>query len=86
MYNCIDMETQKVLTYTVIFDKAAEGGYVGIVPALPGCLSQGETFEEARENIRDAIFGYLEVLREDGDDIPIESGEHISATVSVPAK
>lgn len=37
-------------------------GYVAEVPELPGCLSQGKSFEEASENIRDAISGYLLVL------------------------
>ncbi len=37
------------------------------------------TFEETKENIKDAIHGYLEVLREDGDEIPIEHVERIAA-------
>lgn len=78
------MESTKVLTYTVIFAKATEGGYVASVPALPGCMTQGETFEETKDNIKDAILGYIEVLREDGDEIPREHEEHIAATVAVP--
>lgn len=78
------MKSTNVLTYTVFFEKAAEGGYVAFVPALPGCLSQGETFEETVENIKDAISGYLAVLREDNDELPIEEKEHIAATVMVP--
>lgn len=71
-------------TYTVIFEKAPEGGYIAYVPLLPGCVSQGETFEEAKEGIKEAIEGYLAVLKEDGEEAPIESDEHISAVVSVP--
>lgn len=78
------MESTKVFTYTAIFEKASEGGYVVSVPALPGCLTQGETFEEAKDNIKDAITGYIEVLREDGDEVPLEHAEHIAATVAVP--
>ncbi len=78
------MELGNFLTYTAIFQKAPEGGYVASVPALPGCMTQGETFEETRANIQDAIAGYIEVLKEDGDDVPIESAEHIAATVQVP--
>ncbi len=78
------MESKNILTYTVVFDKAAEGGYIASVPALPGCMTQGETFEETTANIKDAIRGYLAVLKEDGDEIPVESPEHIAATVSVP--
>lgn len=75
----------KILTYTVIFEKAEDSGYVAYVPLLPGCITQGETFEEAADNIKDAISGYLAVLREDGDEVPIENEEHVVATVAVPA-
>ncbi len=78
------MESTKVLTYTAIFEKAPEGGYIAYVPALQGCMTQGETFEEAKANVQDAIAGYVEVLKEDGDEVPIESEEHIAATVRVP--
>ena len=40
------------------------GGYVAECPALPGCVSQGETLSETRKNIRDAIRLYLEVMNE----------------------
>ena len=53
-------------SYTAIFESALEGGFVVSVPALPGCISQGETFEEAKNNIQDAMTGYLAVLKEDG--------------------
>ncbi len=42
------------------------GGFWAEVPALPGCYSQGETVEELLENIREAISGVIEVLREQG--------------------
>lgn len=44
----------------VIFEKAKEGGYTVHVPSLPGCISQGETKEEALRNIKEAIELYLE--------------------------
>lgn len=53
----------------VILEKAEEGGYVIHVPSLPGCISQGETKEEALENIKEAIQLYL-------DDEEIEIGEN----------
>ena len=56
--------SQKVLEYTVIFEPAEEGGYVVSVLALPGCITQGDTFEEAEANIKDAMQGYLEFLKE----------------------
>ena len=50
----------KVLEYNVIFQKELEGGFSVWVPDLPGCASQGETFEEATDNIKEAIALYLE--------------------------
>jgi predicted RNase H-like HicB family nuclease len=44
----------------VVFEPSDEGGYTVHVPALPGCISEGDTLEEARENIREAIELYLE--------------------------
>jgi predicted RNase H-like HicB family nuclease len=46
----------------VIIDKDEAGYYVAEVPALPGCLSQGKTYEEAITNIKEAIEGWLEVM------------------------
>lgn len=76
------MKYDTTLQYTVYFQPAEEGGYVVSVPALPGCLSEGDTFEKAKENIADAINGYLYVLAEDGDEIPVEK-EYVAAQVSV---
>ena len=47
-------------TFNVIFEKEDDGGYSVQVPVLPGCFSQGETFEEAVEHIKEAISLYLE--------------------------
>jgi predicted RNase H-like HicB family nuclease len=44
----------------VILEKQEEGGFTIYVPSLPGCISQGETKEEAVENIKEAIEVYLE--------------------------
>ena len=46
----------------VIIEKDEAGYYVAEVPALPGCLSQGKTYEEAIGNIKEAIEGWLEVM------------------------
>ncbi len=75
---------QKILKYTVIIEPTQEGGYVAFVPALPGCVTQGESFEEVKAMVIDAIKGYLEVLVEDGEEIPRESEEIIETQVSVP--
>lgn len=44
----------------VVLEPSDEGGYTVMVPALPGCISQGDTRQEAMENIREAIQLYLE--------------------------
>ena len=56
--------------YEVFLEEAEEGGYVVICPALPGCVSEGGTKEEALENIKDAIQGYLDTLRRHGEPLP----------------
>ena len=61
---------QRVLEYTAIFEPAEEGGYVVSVPALPGCATEGDTFEEAMAMIKEAIELYLEDLIAEGEEIP----------------
>lgn len=56
--------------YMVFLTEAEEGGYVVTCPALPGCVSEGDTREEALRNIKDAIEGYLVVLRRHHDPLP----------------
>ncbi len=60
----------KVLAYKVVLEPAAEGGYTVYVPALPGCISEGDTYQEALQNIKDAILGWIAVAREFGDEVP----------------
>lgn len=55
--------------YTVVVEKAGSN-YSAYVPDLPGCVSTGETIEETRRNIQEAIEFHLEGMREDGDPIP----------------
>ena len=47
------------VTLKVLIHSADEGGFWAEVPALPGCVSQGETIDELRSNIREAIEGWL---------------------------
>jgi predicted RNase H-like HicB family nuclease len=53
-------------SFSVVIHEDPEGGFWAEVPALPGCYSQGDTIDELRENIREAITGVLEVMREQG--------------------
>jgi antitoxin HicB len=57
-------------TYTFVFDPDPEGGFVVTCPALPGLVTHGTTIEEARTMARDAMEGYIEVLIEDGEEVP----------------
>lgn len=49
----------------VVLERSDEGGYTVYVPAFPGCVSEGETKEEALASIREAIALYLEVVEDD---------------------
>ncbi|TAJ43885.1 type II toxin-antitoxin system HicB family antitoxin [Methanofollis fontis] len=49
----------------VVLEPSEEGGYTVYVPALPGCISEGETKEEALDTIREAIEVYLEMVEDD---------------------
>ncbi len=60
------------LRYTVILEPEEGGGYHAFCPALRGCHTQGDTLEEAIENIREAIQAYLESLKLDGEPAPVE--------------
>jgi antitoxin HicB len=58
--------------YTVIFEPDISGGYIARVPALPGCVTEGDTLEEASAMAKDAIEGYIECLIERGLAVPEE--------------
>ncbi len=75
--------SQKILTYTAIFEPAEKGGYIVSVPAVPGCVTQGKTFKEAEFMIKDALEGCLAVLKEVGQEIPIETRGVAVRNVSV---
>ncbi len=62
--------TQEERSFTLLFEPAAEGGYVVTCPALPGLVTEGDTLEESREMAKDAIRGYIESLQKDGQPIP----------------
>ncbi len=67
--------------YTIILNPDIdEGGYTVTVPSLPGCVTQGETLEEAIAMARDAIRLHIESLIEDGQPVP-EEQEHLQAIV-----
>ena len=53
------------MKFTVILSPEADGGYSVVCPAVPGCVSQGDSLDEALDNIREAILLCLEVRKED---------------------
>lgn len=53
------------MRFKVVLEPSDEGGYTVYVPSLPGCISEGETVEEALKNIREAIELYLEPVEDD---------------------
>jgi predicted RNase H-like HicB family nuclease len=56
-------ENLRVQTFAVVIHEDLEGGFWGEVPALPGCYSQGETIDELKGNIREAIAGVLQAMK-----------------------
>ena len=68
------------MIYGVYIEKGEDFGYVAHCPSIPGCHSQGESIEEAIENIRDAIRGCLDVL---GDSLPDSRPELLRVDVEV---
>jgi len=64
----------RLLNYRILLRKEPEGGYTVMVPSLPGCITYGDTIEQAKEMAKEAIELYLESLREHGEKIPTEEG------------
>lgn len=62
----------KQVTYRVLLNKEPEGGFTVTVPTLPGCITFGETMDEAIANAKEAVELYLESLTEHGEPIPNE--------------
>lgn len=61
-----------MITYSVKLEPQKEGGYTVTVPALPGCISEGDTIDEALRNISDAIEGCITVLAKHNRKISLE--------------
>lgn len=70
------------MKFVIILEKG-ERNLSAYVPDLPGCVSTGETAEETLNNIREAIEGHLEIMREIGDSIPESRSEAMEVNVEV---
>ena len=75
MQDEIQADTTTPVKYTVVYEPKPEGGYTVTVPALPGCVTEGDTLKEARAMAIDAIRGYCESLLLDGKPLPPDTEE-----------
>ena len=60
------------LTYKLLLREEPEGGYTAFVPTLEGCVTYGETLDEAISNAKEAAELYIESLKENGETVPTE--------------
>ena len=74
----------KARTYSIVLTPAEEGGFTVSVPALPGCVTEGDTLEEALQNAREAIGLTLESFAARGETIPRENATSVTSIVTVP--
>jgi antitoxin HicB len=65
------------MKYRIFIEQDEDKMYVAEVPSLPGCISQGKTRNEAIENAKDAIKGYIESLKKHNEPIPPSISEEI---------
>lgn len=68
----LDMDN-RILTYRVLLNEEPEGGFTVTVSALPGCVTYGEDLDHALSMAKEAIEGYVAVLKENNDPIPDDS-------------
>jgi antitoxin HicB len=82
------MAGMRIITYTIHIEPAEEGGYVVTVPSLPGCVTEGDTYEQAIANAHEAIEGFVEALVKAGQPIPVEPAptHPIEALVQIKAQ
>ena len=74
---------EKRLTYNIQIERDEDGIYIVSVPALPGCFTQGRSFDEAIKMAQDAIIGFIDVLDRRGKKIPVERSRTSPFAVSV---
>jgi predicted RNase H-like HicB family nuclease len=66
------------MDYVAIVEKAADGSYSAFVPDLPGCVSCGDTVDEAHSLIEEAVALHIEALREQGEPIPMPTSKAVT--------
>ena len=71
--------THHIFEYTAVFEPDEKvGGFTVTIPTLPGCISEGDDFEKALENIKEAAALYLETLRDEKRELPRSHGAIIA--------
>ncbi|HEX7445645.1 MAG TPA: type II toxin-antitoxin system HicB family antitoxin [Methanothrix sp.] len=73
------------LHYKILLRKEEDGTYTVIVPSLPGCLTFGNTVEEALEMAKEVIEGFIECMIARGEEVPVETDEAMICTIAVEA-
>jgi predicted RNase H-like HicB family nuclease len=72
-----DIPEELPMKFRILVETDEDGMFIATVPSLPGCVSQGATRAEAVSNVRQAIEGYVESLRERGEPIPPSIHEEV---------
>ncbi len=75
----------KFYTYRIIIEPDENNTFHASVPALPGCHTWGESLDEVRVNVRDAIDVYLRSLKADGESIPEDKGIEVFESIPFTA-
>ncbi len=79
--------THHTRTYSLVVEPHAEdGGYLAYFPALSGCHAWGETYEEAVKTAEEVLLGYLEALRQNGEEVPVEPAPASDVSLGVTVK
>lgn len=71
------------MKFKVIIHKAEEGGFWAEVPGFPGCVSEGETLDEVRANIREALEGVLQVMQDMPAEEPSKAADDLSEVLEL---
>ncbi len=69
------------MKFTVVLSPETDSGYSVVCPAAPGCVSQGDSLDEALANVREAILLCLEVRKEEGQAAPVETPELVAEEI-----
>lgn len=71
---------KEMMGYIAVLDSDEEGGYVATIPRLPGCITEGDTVDEALAYLRDALEGWMQVAIDKGLEIPEPDGQRAYET------